>query len=1347
MTDGRQFIGNPKFPIEPITPNDSEVGGLNEQEEEVQPESEPKPEPKLEEPEPTPEKKELPYTGTQEPEVPTEEPILDTAKGDSREDIKKFLISRRPDIFAPESFEGQLSNLSNPGEDLQKLIDQASLGVGDTIFGQAHWLPWLKPAKKWWDKYNPRSDDVADEFVRKAGGIIIPNVVLGGWAVQGAKGLTASANLPAFTRIGGEIALRLGIDTAVVATSTSRDDPNLAGMLNNAFGSRLIPWGTQPSDSPDARLAGNLYENLAIAGLGELAQYSLLALGGKSSTKMIPKNFIAEEQITKRAVKRKEIAELIENTDDDLTDAFNTRKNLQKSAENAEAVTRYDAGKGDKDYDPFVNQPFEPQKRAVGNQEVPDPLLAALDEALIQNNIGTQYGRARPAISTKGMRNIFNAAKGTVRGSILDDIGKNLPSQINFIHNGKKISSEVVEAAVDKLTENITKMNPQQFAKELDLWKRDVYSSQKILTKEGFEIYSAAFKRAFDTMLSPDNLRASSVITQQAANQAVDAARATRAVGAGLDTSRQQELIWENLGTVIKETRANRFIWGHQGQVLQLKNLAKTNPELAAQKLVQLSNSFDTELIKAKEEASELVQNYIKISNEDPEFLKPFAMAVDATNGKVSDLDGLNLWMKNSLGIWNKAFYDANPEMPSLVLQGLNSYRYNNILSGKAAFNAAGGNGVMLVAKPISAFAGSWATQDGETFKRALYTYGGIFENLQRAFKVLGDDWRLAVRDPDLARVRGRADLSRNAMQNIEILEEMEAGLMKENRLGQVALIRIAKLFSGYNKHPIPRWGVNAMYAIDGFTNSMMASGIARAEAYDTLMTGQNGAVIDLPFTGTFRQKFDKMQKELYNKSFDDSGLLTNEAARTASREIALNLDSNIADGLETVMNRVPVLRSQLMFPRTGLNGLELFTSFVPQSKLGPTITRARRFFQAESPLEIKLAMQEHGFNNHTKAQYDGLKAEYIGRQLMGGSVVLATGLLALNNLATGNLTESPSENKRLLNMGIKPMTLINPFDRSQSIDISNFPVFNKLIGLSSDFVFHSDRIDSLTMEKFWRKLSMAIGMNITNDTFMSNFEALVKLHDDPSAWSRFTALYTDSLIPATGMRQIFNNALVPQLKDVENEWRAWLANRNKFLGPIGDGLKDEIDIYTGEPIRYTDKLTSAVNSINPFFKFNGGLEPWRQWLLSTGWDGLPDIRTNKETGELLSADDRQIIKTFIAENVDLAAQIQTLMTEPDSFYINKLKEYKQEVKFKKFTQQEYPLKQFVVHKVLDNMHRQAYNLAWAHLVKLKPQLAQIGALRDRRDRQLKKGAIKQPSRDAEEIRKIKELLKFSGTK
>ena len=161
--------------------------------------------------------------------------------------------------------------------------------------------------------------------------------------------------------------------------------------------------------------------------------------------------------------------------------------------------------------------------------------------------------------------------------------------------------------------------------------------------------------------------------------------------------------------------------------------------------------------------------------------------------------------------------------------------------------------------------------------------------------------------------------------------------------------------------------------------------------------------------------------------------------------------------------------------------------------------------------------------------------------------------------------------------MGIKPMTLINPFDRSQSIDISNFPVFNKLIGLSSDFVFHSDRIDSLTMEKFWRKLSMAIGMNITNDTFMSNFEALVKLHDDPSAWSRFTALYTDSLIPATGMRQIFNNALVPQLKDVENEWRAWLANRNKFLGPIGDGLKDEIDIYTGEPIRYTDKLTSAV--------------------------------------------------------------------------------------------------------------------------------------------------------------------------
>lgn len=188
--------------------------------------------------------------------------------------------------------------------------------------------------------------------------------------------------------------------------------------------------------------------------------------------------------------------------------------------------------------------------------------------------------------------------------------------------------------------------------------------------------------------------------------------------------------------------------------------------------------------------------------------------------------------------------------------------------------------------------------------------------------------------------------------------------------------------------------------------------------------------------------------------------------------------------------------------------------------------------------------------------------------------------------------------------------------------------------------------------------------------------------------------MQVDSLLPGTGVRSALSQAITPQLKDVENDIGAYLKNRNKFLFNSNDSLKDLLDVYTGEPIRYHEPLTAAANAMLPFFKSNGGMEPWRQWLLSTGWDKLQTSRANKSTGQPMTAEQRQWINNWVAQNSGLKDSIEGLMTADDGWWDKKLKEYAKTRGLSK--QSEFPIKDTVVHDMLDKLHNEAFNNAWA---------------------------------------------------
>jgi hypothetical protein len=217
-------------------------------------------------------------------------------------------------------------------------------------------------------------------------------------------------------------------------------------------------------------------------------------------------------------------------------------------------------------------------------------------------------------------------------------------------------------------------------------------------------------------------------------------------------------------------------------------------------------------------------------------------------------------------------------------------------------------------------------------------------------------------------------------------------------------------------------------------------------------------------------------------------------------------------------------------------------------------------------------------------------------------------------------------------------------------------------------------------MEDIYRKTAHAITMNVTNQTFFKQFEPLAALlGKDPTAWSRFAANTANMVVPLSGLRTIVNNTFAPQLKDVERDLGSMIADR---MFPIANTLEDEIDIYTGQPINYVNPINAGINAILPFLKSNGGMEPWRQWLVETGWDGGSRIRKNPDTGIEYSPWDRQWIHRFVAQHMNLAGQIQALSESPE---LNaEMKEYKQQLDAGQYSQAEFPVESTRVYKQLD---------------------------------------------------------------
>ena len=1238
--------------------------------------------------------------------------------------------------------DGVATDLGGKQQVVAGTIDLAMDGISALI-------PAMQTPADWWDEKSGRKTetDPYKKAERDMGGMMV-GTLLGGGVVGGlASKVPGAANLGMRTKFLGQAAADLGVDALLSGVSdATREVGNLGTVAENLLPNGMtVPWASRDSDSPDVVFAKNMTENMMLGTAGEMVG-ALFTFGAKNIFK--PANESAAAMVAAKQVD--EVEALAENGGDPLVAVVNRARAKKRAAQlnEGQRVLAEDPD-GLNGYNAFVNEPAEPQARITLDEES-SPIDFMADQARIQNNVGTFDGRARPLINDVEI-NALSQADAATRADILAKVEGDLGAEFSLTVGDKKLTKLDVAEAVNNLYD--TALQPaESFADAVKSMRNAEVNLFEIVDQVADsgkqEIYRQTAARLIDAV-SPYKQRASAAIQTQAASSVSDIGRNIDLMADVVDTSRLQELVMPRLRTLLKEAETSK-VSERVASEMKAKFTKKTKDiegllEVDEEYLDNLMYDYMAAVEAKAAKVDAFVDELSTISKDNPNALRPLYRMWAKTNGDIDTLYKMNKYFDNRLGVVKKAFIDGNPEIPSVILRELQGVRMGNLLNGLAPAKAWIGNAAMLMIKPATIFAGSIPRSVGgnlKAFHRAWYQFSGGLEVFQRAKNMALDELRFANANPDAAMARGRADYNQSEMANpggndwrksLAEFEEMEE--MSETwDIGKQAIWNLTKTSANWNRKSWNRWGIHQMYSADGFVKSMMASANSRAKAFDELYQANNGVIS--------KDQFRKVEQDLYNQTFDEQGVIRDGYAKYMSEEVALNADVALTQSFGKVMDNIPILKSIFMFPKTRLNQFSLVQTFDPTGILGGYIGKVGKTLRAKTPEEIQDVLDMHGMKGGTTEDFLSLKSEYYGRKMMTGSVVMTAALAAIQGRLVGKGPSDPAENKKWRDLGGQPYSYnLGTAEEPNYISYEAAPAWIKsFLGLTADVTREFTAADGDIAENWYRTIADSLSANVTNDLFGSEIETLNGLlNNNGRGFERYMSNMIDSMLPGAGVRSTLSSTLVPNLQDVENNLAGHLANRNRWIPNVEAALADQTDIFTGEPIgKGSSPLEVVASKLLPGFKTKAGVEPWREWLLSTGWKGLSDQQKDRLTGEKLTPPVRQWIDGWIGDNLELDKKVIELMEWDDGKWDKALKKYKKKRGLR--SQADLPVKELFIHEYMDDMINDAYKQAWDAYAAMNEQLADINPLMGARSRALSEGKIGQAVDLADQIKAIKQL-------
>ena len=1024
-----------------------------------------------------------------------------------------------------------------------------------------------------------------------------------------ALGKGAGITAPKWAKIAGNAGTDAAAGVAWDAIGQHAEDDNLVRLLkDNAPGLvGWLPddWATLDSDSPDVKRKKNILEGAGL-GLGiDLFQ------GGIELARMAKGLFPGVRFVAKDAQAAKNLDEIANKagtnySEHPVLDRLIKNDAYREAADEEMALQRFNT-KGIDEPDPFIHKPVFDDAERLSKSVRPDGIIQAVtDNARIADNLGTVNGRMASFMTDAAIEGLeMSDLAGRKLVKQVEDLIKKTGNFEAHLPDGKMLGLNEILKKGDNLA--ATLLSPTMGGAELKQLF-DAFDMRDFKTlDDGFKVgyindtaYAASFnaiKELKNYYLNLDTARASAYIQASLGGEIADTATAARIMGDSQDITRAQELIMDKLrvlwyeadqaGSIAGWALNNKKVW---------KNIAKSGDANAAKRFAKESVQGFKQSSQAKAAKHEAALMELKAINaENPEYLKPLTAAFELTDGNVNSLHTLSKFVEdNILGI-KKAFVDGQPQIPSQISRAMYGAFYNAKLSSLLTpVRAITSNAALLLMKPLNVMLGAALRGDGRTLHRAYVQYATHIDTTVRASaEYMGDMFKRVSADPMTGTKLDIKDVTVNE-ELMQVAREYAQAEAAQGRYSAAMKVNFVDTMTKINNHPWVRYSMNMMEAGDAFVKSAVGIAEAKGRAYDELLA--EGKKIT-------PEAIEEVSQKIYREMFNEDGLMTDKAVNYAAGEIAMNLDHPMAQAVNSLINRAPLLKTIVMFPTTSVNVLDFVHKHSPLAVFAGDVSNVNRL---KEPAEIAEYMARRGME-FSEATWNAHKSEVLGRVAMGTSLLgMGAWSYAQGNL-TGNGHWDKQTNRFQQNAGDRPLRSWRGIDgKWRSYDgVEPIATF---LGLTADILDNVDTLGTARSEKLLQKLGFALSMNLTNKSFLTGLQPLT---DITSGKSSAIDRYTSNLF-SVGLFNQMSRIMMPGLREVDQELQDQLRNKWNILDTInlGKPLPMAYDYIDGGVVNTEDPITNALNNLLPF-KTQSNPSPEKSFLIDVEFDVLPSMKTS----------------------------------------------------------------------------------------------------------------------------------------
>ena len=1164
-------------------------------------------------------------------------------------------VQQPPQQSAP-STEGKMKDQQFPWEEGYDLGDYARntlesalapatgmLDFGVDVINKFTGQQFAKPTKF--------ENEVA-QSVRELSAVVLPTIGLtrlgmkGGAAAQNRVGW--SLGNTAFMKFVGSRGVEAAAGVAIGAVSSEYTSDNLTGTLKQKWPKTydFIPdsLATLKENSPDEKRAKNIYEDLGMGTVVDIGQGVVKFVGAlanaaaslRKSNRLVgetaearkwldgnspkPTSADPEEAVVESALKREDALDEI---------------GYYNLSENPNLDQRV---KG-------VHDMFDYTELGVRSVDDFGVVGAAIDSARIAKNLDTTYGRLGNMLSEPALKYALKS------GENAQDIVLGLADQLHKAGRigmegaaGWKVTFDDVLDANENLAVQLfdPRMTKTEVRMVLEPFITRDASGKEILAEEGFAMAAKALRGFGSELTSMDVARAQSLLAGSLSGRISDLAEGARMMEGTAAVKEAQDKIIDLMQYITQLSGSAKYYKNRKMNLVQMvangfKNIEGYNAASVeqagevAQKVFQDSQQF----------ASTMRQ----IAENQPEIMDQFLMAYELTDGAIDTIVKMNKYIHGMTTDLGKGLINLTPEVENKLIAGVWSNIYNSVLSAFVTpIQALVGNFGGIISQPIAHFAGALPSQDWQAIQRGWIAYSSLNDTLQKAMPYAGSLFMKASKDPNSVRGGTRLDLLMQGEKELEFLRKAADTQAAAGNDGLSYLVNQIEMLNDMGKDPVFRFGPNAMTALDGFTGVFNAAAEARFRAMDELVA--SGQAVN-------KKSVQPLAEKYYAEMFDESGMLKDDAVKYATSEMALNLDSQLASNVSSLVQHVPGMRPFLMFPTTGMNMIDM------AGKYNPLLTPFQKDVNELAYVKLEDLMAQPGrvdellrARNIDISEMDvtaklnrlaDLKYTTRGRKAMGAvATTSAIGLYMNGRLRGDGLYDKEAQSAREKNTNWKRRTYMGLDGQWHSYawlgPLADWVAFVANVGDNFDM------LGSTYTEKFFEKSAFILGASVTDRTGLSTLKPLMDmLAGNEGAMTRWGAGFINSLGPLSGQRAEWGRIFSEGLLEVDNEFFSVLGNRNKFL-PTSNPDNRAPYVYspvTGKKANGYGFMQRVWNAYSPL-QVHSGQEPEEKFLEEFEFDVNTTFRT--KDGVRLTANERSALFKLMGEQGHFKNSINEIM-------------------------------------------------------------------------------------------------------